>query len=534
MLWEPVSEKLINESIRRARDLSANDAKKEVERRRELYNGALEKHVRERLRKMFQIPAEQDEMCRLISTSVNVLRYVIDEIAYLYARPVTRRWMLSGPVIDKGGRRLLYDAAASDTYARLLERMEADETLAYVQRMMVLCHDCILRYAYTQFGHQLFPMTRDQCDVLQSQEDPRVALGIVWHVTRKQTGAFDGQANLERYFVYADAQVFRRYKQDGTLYDTVANPYAALNAKSAALAGNAIFYPFIDYHDSRRVDTFWREDYDVTLENAAIEVCCWLTYLNAQLKYGTIKQAWKSQETIGTGASAAAAVRGVEGGYTSVVNVGKGGQMGVLDFTVPLGDTMNVLREKLTLLGIVFGLGGEAFTVTHSPEAGVSIKLKREKTIERRERDGAVCTRKERHLARIVKYATQVGFTGIGAGFPSVDEADRLPAGADPDMLRVDYWDASGDQMSTEERELWDWKIRNGIATPADFLVATNPDIDLVEAQATIARNLQELREREGVLAQAKLFGNAGPQAPRVGDGSEDTEDDEEVDTGNE
>jgi hypothetical protein len=266
-----------------------------------------------------------------------------------------------------------------------------------------------------------------------------------------------------------------------------------------------MFAPFVDFHDEPRWCTFWRENLDEVLIQAAVEACVWLSYLNGQLKYSTFKQAWKAAALQGTGTGVSQQARNMEGGFTRIVNVGAGGQMGLLDYTVVITQTLEALREKLRLLGMTMGMGENAFQITTSPESGVAIRLRTDALEERQSQEAITYTRKERSLARIIKFAS--GTTPAGAGFDPYPENERIDPQADPSKMRVDFSDITKKGMDSEQREYWKWKLEAGLATAAQFLMAENPDLDEEEAQRQADEALADSMRRKAGQTSATIFG---------------------------
>jgi hypothetical protein len=514
MLWQTVSEDVIRESIMRARVEFEKSQKRTIEIRKELYDGMLQKQVELRIRQMFSVRDEADELVRLSSRTMNVAKYVVNAIATLYNAGVSRRWMLDEPVRDEETkRRTIYDDETSDVYASILDKCDANQILRTVQRMTVLCHDCILRYSYTARGHVLFPMTRDMCDVIQDKDDPRIVVGVIWFTSRTQTPAFQGNTALDMAWHYMDATMHKVFDKGGKLAYSEPNKYAPLNAQVNSYDGTGMFAPFIDFHDEPRWTTFWRENLDEVLIEATIEACVWLSYLNGQLKYSTFKQAWKAASLQGSGTGVTQQARQMEGGFTRVANVGAGGTMGLLDYTVVLAQVIDVLREKLRLLGTCMDMGDNAFQISASPESGVAIRLRADNLDERQSTEAAQYTRKERTLARTIQYAS--GLAPSGAGFEGYPEEDRIPPAANSAKLRVDFADVTKKGMDAEQREYWRWKLEAGLATVAQFLMAENPDLDEEEAQQLADDIQSETTKRSAARTDASVYGTGASFIPR-------------------
>jgi hypothetical protein len=52
--------------------------------------------------------------------------------------------------------------------------------------------------------------------------------------------------------------------------------------------------------------------------------------------------------------------------------------------------------------------------------------------------------------------------------------------------------------LSAQEQTQWDWEIRNGFATPAEYLVAQDPKLSIEDAEERVKVNLDKTRELQG------------------------------------
>ena len=230
MLFEPVGPALLKLALVRAKEQINSYAKKEIERRRTFYNGSLKAELDTRIDLTFSNTEERLQLKALASLSVNTLKFVVDEISTVYRYGAERRWNYEEPqIVD--GKKASYDAETSATYSKIMEQCEADETLDKVDKLVTNCHDVILRYQYlNDYGHSLFPMTRNMCDIIQSEADPRIVTGVIWNTTPSNTPAFGGNSNTKIIWHYADAETFRDYDSNGNLIvsSLKENPFAKL------------------------------------------------------------------------------------------------------------------------------------------------------------------------------------------------------------------------------------------------------------------------------------------------------------------
>ena len=507
MLFEPVGPDLVKQALIRAKKNISNAAKKEIEKRRTIYNGSLKEEVYAKIESIFEDSEEQKQLKALASLSVNVLKYVVDEISTVYRYGAERRWNYNEPKKDEKGDLSTYDKDASAIYSQILEQCDADETLDKVDKLVTNCHDVILRYQYLEnYGHSLFPLTRNMCDIIQSETDPRIAVGIIWSTSQAQTPTWNGKSATKIIWHYADAMEYVDFDEIGNVIvgSRKENPFKKLNESRN---GMRMFYPFFDFHDEIRDESFWREDIDETMFEAAMEVCLWLTYLNGQLKFSTFKQTWKT--SAGTGS---AVPRNQKLGWTKILDAGLNGNMGVLDYTVNMEQTINVLNLKLNIFAKTHGLPDGTFQITKDAQSGYSIKLKQNVLSETRQTRIKRYVKFERAFAKCIQFASNP--KPAGAGFADYPKEEVIDTKLDSRLLTVDFQEPKIPLNIDDETKLWDWKFKNNMATPADYIVEHNPDITHDRAKKTIEENFQINIELEAKKINAKDYGVLPKTAP--------------------
>lgn len=509
MLFAPAGENLVREAIARAmnaQDIAARDA---ITARRALYGGQALEIINSKIDVLFADAEERKSLRRMAATSLNLVRYVIDTLAVVYRYGATRTWNNETPV-EKDGITSSVNDDATAAYARAMDQCEANETLDYVNKMCLLCGDVVVRYEYGKWGHRLYPMTRDVCDVIQDEDDPRRIRGVIWSVQQTDTPIWQGNQGqiLRRRWFHADAEKTTEYSADGRVVGSpVASPYKKLN-EERPIPGQNSFFPFLDFHDSYRPYTFWREHTDEELYSLAIEACVWLTYLNGQLKFNTLKQVY---ETPSKEAALAGKLASQVMSWLAVYQGPAGGQVGILDYTVDLDMTIRVLKAKLELFCSMRGLPGSVFSVAQTQSAsGISIKLDRVALSEMRGQRLNHYIARERVLARLVQYASNYGFVD----YPK-DEV--IAAGLSPERLTVDFGEPPQAQDPKEDREQWQWEFEHGISTPAEFLTMKTSDMTRESAEAIIEANLSARAAKDAENMNARVFGTT-PAVPATVD----------------
>ncbi|NLF40959.1 hypothetical protein GX586_16065 [bacterium] len=507
MMFEPPAGPVVAEALARAMKQQDQAARDAVMYRRALYYGAMRDLLFTRIDTAFSDGRERQALKRMSTVSLNLVRYVIDTLAVVYRYGASRTWHDAKETIQDG-RRVTANPAATAAYARIMEQCEANETFDYANKMCLLTGDCMMRYEYGRWGHRLYPMTRDVCDVIQDDDDPRRVRGVLWSVTLTDTPIF--QANLtgliRRRWFLADAEKTTEYDMNGRAVDTVPNPYGPLNERETAPLLN-VFYPFLDFHDGYRPYTFWREYQDEVLYDLALDVCMWLTYLNGQLKFSTLKQVYEvpSERAALAGKPATQVM-----GWTGVYQGPPGGTVGVLDYTVALDMTVNVLRSKLEMFCATHDMPTNLFSVEATQSAsGVRVKLDRVALAEMRGQQVKHYIARERTLAKIVQYASQYGFER----YPS---EDRIEGSLAPLRVTVDFGEPPQAQDPEDDRAQWQWEFDRGISTPEDYLVMKHPDMTPESAKDLIATNLSERAARDAAVTDARIFGSLPATSPTV------------------
>jgi len=506
---------LVKEAISRARkDINAIE-RGNISDRKQVYEGNLRELIEYKIRQIFTNKDEQEALVKFVSANVNVLKYVIDEICQVYKFGAERTWNMDEPK-KEDGIMVSSHKEATKNYSYVCSVSELDTALDYVDKMTMLCHDVILRHKYTKYGHAWIPMTRDQCDVVQDEDDFRRVKGVIWWEVPVNTpiGAVGDLSKLtDIKWHYATADEYRTYDANmNPIADlTKPNPYKKLNDE-AKWRQLKIFYPFFDYHDSIRPDSFWKNVYDDTLMDSAAEVGVWLTYLNCQLKYSTFKQIWESSSGIGGGATAGGAKGG---GGTQVLSwlaaykAPLGGSLGILDYQCNLTMTLDCLESKLSILATTLGLPGNTFQLKPTREPGMTFYANRAATKETRQARQNYNIPRERGIGRVIQFSGNVN----GGNFENYPDNAKIDQKLDPSKITVDYKEPEHKENPEEDRKNWDWLFEKGLASFTDYLVTKYPDITLEEAKNRVEINTAAMLEHTSKLRQASDYGLTGASA---------------------
>lgn len=499
-LWDDTSKQTVELMLAQTRDEGLTAAQTEVARRRDLYDGLLETEVHNRIVRFFYNTEEQEEMKRCASLSVNMMKRVINEIATLYKWGASRVWQYDKPRKDKEGIERSFDEVASKAYAELTEQCGLNAKLRKVDRLTMLTGDVILRYQWTKRGHRFYPMTRDMCNIVQDNDDPTCAAGIIWYSIPRNTTVTKSSLKEDKNVTwhYWNAERWEIRNADMKVIDSGDNPYAKLNG-DLSIPQHNIFYPFIDFHDEDREDSFWKDVYDETLVEATIEVCLWLTILNKIVKHN-IRQPW----TAGTKMAEQGAPLQQAMSFEKVFNAGINGQCGVLDYTVDTKAVIETLAQKLQMLAISFDLERDAFSlVSTGPEPGVAIALKRSRGDDARCERFAQILSREKAIAAIVQHVSNTG-----KGHP---ESLRIPKDLRAMMLSVTLNLPTLMLNDAERREQDQWEIDNCISSPAEIMQRRKQGLSRQQAESEYEKNFEQKIAREAALRKAQDFvaGNA-------------------------
>ncbi len=497
-------------AISEYREAYSDPIRLELINRREWYDGDIAVAIKDKIGKMFAAESAKT-LAPMIEGSVNLLRYVVDELAMVYRYGASRSWRTktATSVVDaNGNERDVWNVEGVDeAYNRIADQADLDDVMLHAERMTLLCHDSILRYSYTDFGHTLAVLTRGDCDIVPYKNDPRRAAGIMWQV--ETVDAETGKAGDPVVWFVDAEKIVRHY--GGDKMEEEPNKYAALNKKIAE-TNQRIFYPFIVRSDAYRDKTFWKPTLDFTVTDATVMAGVWMTYLNAMLKFCTFKQPYM------TGVLAKQDSDFVMDFNRILKFIGQDISVGSIDYQAAMENVVDVLQRKLQILCICMNMPADSFSLEVRQQAGVTVRLYNRGLFERREADKRRWKQSEQTLARLIQFASNARFTG----YP---EDDIIPNDMDAGLLDVAYNDPPKSPDAAEDRAQWEWELKNKLATRADFIMEKNPGMSKEEAQKRVAEIDSENASSESLLTNAKTSGIIGVsgQARRPAKGGDET-----------
>jgi len=427
----------------------ANSARKQAAiKRNDLYQSEQDDYIIENLAKWASNPE------KLTPLQINIVRKVINLTSATYITAAKRS--IEGSEQDKA----LYNDIAKGAMI--------DSVMKQASRYTKL-HKTILLRVVWRGQVEIDVLTPDICDVTvgDSPRDLKSVMVTCWPES--------GRAEDVTYSLWTP-ESYQRLDWRGNVIDTMPNLYGIL--------------PFVPCWDSLPLDSFWvKGGADlISAQDAVNEKLSDLLYIIRSQGYGV---GWMKSNLHGPGDMAYGTVTVDPGGFVQLPNDDVSG-IGFVSPDAPIKEVWEVIQAIIQQVGIANGLSAHSLTAKVSEESGISKIVSNQELMEKRQDDIELWRRYEGQLFDLTR-------TVWNAHNPGKKLSDKA-------QFHVDFADLHDPNQEIDDASKWQLLIDAGQASPIDWAISRNPDLDRQTAKeylAVVQRESSELganREKSAVM----------------------------------
>lgn len=419
-----------------------NQARKdETAKRLDYYRSNQIDYIQAEIKKHFANPE------KLTPVFINLTRKIIDNLAQTYCKPAIRQ--IEGTERDQA------------TYKEILNTTSMDVVMKQASKLTKLLKTTLIRVVWRNGKVELDILTGDILDVVTGDGPQDLKRIVVTHPATRTEHV--------TYSVWTPAK-WQTLNYRGELLEEMPNPYQRL--------------PFIALHDEMPTEDFWVEGgQDIIEAQTAInerltDLCFALR--NQAFGVGYIKSGDHGQTT---------GLNTVEVGPGSLVSLPThpDAEIGFVSTKMPIEGSIKAIEFLINQTAISNSLSAHSLTTTPVNESGIAKLVGNSELMERREDDIALFRKYEHDLFDLIKAV----WNSHNPGRKFSDKA----------ALTIDFAEIKNPLADADEAEKWERLIQMGQASPIDYAIARNPDLN----RETAKEYLKQIQQENGELNSASL-----------------------------
>lgn len=476
----------LDRSLMAAKDWAEGERQREAEARQDAYEDDYSDLLEQRIRSTWDVQANVEALLKVLDTTNNPLKRIVNEVSVLYTKRPARR---------------LANTSATQLYRQILKGAGDGVVMPRLNRMVNL-HNTVLVYVRPAYDSLTLKLVLPQdCTVWPDPDDPTMPLCVEFREC--DTAAPNAKPVYWQFDRRPESAGIRKYDANGKkIGPDMALPYADETGRP--------LIPFVAFHREWR-EQFWDSTSGDDLYELTIMVGMWETWINHLIRTDSTRQKYVTGviDTAGGGDEGGTEgiiqIRGVNG---SAPNVGEFSSQADWD-----GLGAQIKRKLENVLNNV-GLVLPDTRTSGDPTSGFALVVRSQGLIKIQKAQVPSYEKSEESFYRIV--AAVWNFERMNTAFPLI-EGEALPpfSEAKPEVAFADVESARTVEEMKAALEIAESEIKMGLASPVTVYMRMNPDVSEDEARAAIEKNLAETKA---------LKPEPPPMAPPVPGGSPDAE----------
>jgi hypothetical protein len=389
----------------------------------------------------------------MLDTSMNIFRRIVREICTVYREPAERT-IVDAPETVQAAYAALVKELRIDQAMQVAHRYAKAATMSFV----------LVRYSESQERIVLRVLTPDQVIIESDPEDPTVMTLFAYasNVTDK-----DGKAvviwtvytETERWYAASDGNPLPADPRTGEVYE-LENLYGVI--------------PAVPFPCEFQVRDFWNVYWNADASDANLKIGLLNTYMNYLVKSQSFKQITINSDHV----SEELKDQILDPLFPLLLS--GGAQAATLDLNTQLAAIDDVIRGKVAAIANNYGISQENFSLTTQAASGFSLKIANQSLQDIRSADVPLCEMVEQRLYKVI------------AAVAKAEEVATLPPES---TLSFNPGEFSWPDEWATERDRWEFEFANGIASPVDYLIARDPQLDRDAAIALIQERQAEMKQ---------------------------------------
>jgi hypothetical protein len=438
MLFNSKVPAVIADTLKQFQHSETQARKAEAIKRIDYYRSEQDQYTLDSIAKWSAKPNE------LTPLQINIVRKVINQLACVYIEPARR--------IVEGGEK------DQQLFTDIAKTSMLDSLMKQAQRYAKLLKTVLLRPVWRNGTLEIDLLTGDIVDVATG-DSPRDLKSVM--VTHWPS---NGKAQEVTYSLWTP-ETFQRLDWRGNIVDDQPNPYGIL--------------PFVACWDSLPVDSFWvTGGADLISAQSAINEK--LVDLLHVIRWQSFAVGWIKSRRHGPDSDNPYPLTIGPGSFVQLENDPEMG-LGFESPQAPIQETWEVIRDIIQQAGIANGLSAHSLTAKVSDESGISKIVSNQELMEKRRDDIELWRRYETQLFDVIKTVWNVH--NPGKKF------------SDKASMRIDFADLTDPDQETADGLKWQQLIDAGQASPIDWAIARNPDLNRETAKEFLIQIRKEMLE---------------------------------------
>lgn len=405
---------------------------------------------------------------KMLNSSMNIFRRIVREICSVYREPAERRIAGASDAINEKLKAL---------YTGLI----VDQTMAVAHRYSKAGTICFVMVRQIESGLFLRVLTPDQVYIETDDENLRKITVFAYVAEIKDNRGVKQKiwtvyTPEERYYANNTGKALSYDPRTGGAYDP-ANVYGII--------------PAVAFPAEFQILDFWSLNWNKDAYEANIKIGLMNTYLDYLVKTQSFKQITISADSVSDD------VKGQILDPLFPLLLSGGGTAQVLDLNTQLAAIDQVIRGKVSAIANNYGISNENFSLTTQAASGFSLKIANQSLQDIRLADIPLCASVEQSLYKIIATMSD----------------DELP---EDGVLTFNPGEVTWPEEWATERDRWEFEFENGLASPVDYLIANDPQLDRIEAGKIIKERQAEIKALKPITSAWDLITRGKDAAPAL------------------
>ena len=431
----------------------------------------------------------------LTTKELNIFKRVINEIALVYYREAKRK-----AVIGNEEEEIIED----QVYKELMENSMIDIIMKTVNKMTEITNNTIVRPVWRDGSIDYDLFTFDNIEILTDKEDWKKIIAVKYYInlelpfydgintetgTAKMgnnnyttpSGAINNQFGAYSYSYlwtlenkdkttgkYRNSYIYKFKKINNSLKEEMiekkVNPYVDLE-------GYPIL-PFVLFCKNYPIDDLLDFTTGDDLLDLTIQIAIEYVNYNVMKKYNS----WRQKYVITNDPDSIPNDLSLSPERVAVFpkRIDSSVEVGIWDQESDLKSFFDTIINRITLAVAQYGLDAESFQRSGSAESGIKLKIKKEGLIERREEKLPLYREYEKQLFELTRIVN------------NYHNPNKIDINAE---FKIDFSDIKTESDPMESANVWTSKIQNNVASPIDWIMQENEDLDEDEAMLVYEKN---------------------------------------------
>ena len=390
-------------------------------------------------------------MKKMIDDSINLVEYIANETAVLYAKE---------PI-----RKLTSDSKRWDD---LQKTMQQNIILDKVNKITYICNECGLIVQPRNGGIELDLITPNMLSIIQEKDDPTKIFGFIYEINLSDTVENDLTEQVpykrdfyKRHFVYYDVEGNHfKFDENNKIIENETNPE---NINPYQDKDKNFILPLVIFHKNYNENSIWDETSGNKLFSATKQIGVIATLFNYYLKNSSHKQ------PVITGNIDVQIPDDQILDVLSVLKItGENANIDLLDFQGNLDEFFQQIQHKIELCLNQEGLALDDFTKSGSPESGYKLQLKKEPLKKKVDEQKPFFRIYENELFEKIRIVNNAMYN------EKINDAIEFS---------IDYAEYEVQIDPEETRKDRSWNLQHNMTNPLKLIMEDNPDIK-TEAEA--------------------------------------------------